>query len=265
VTASALDRIAEQQQPSLVQFLTQIQPEIERALPRGMNADRMARIVLTEMRKTPKLNDSTLASFAGAILTAAQLGLEIGGATGEGYLIPYEHKRGPLAGKTECQLVVGYQGIVSLFYRHPLAQNIDAQAVYEADEFEWSKGTDAFLRHKPARGDRGRVIEFYGVASLSTGAKHFEVLTPEQVRTLRSGKVGPKGDIADPMLWMERKTVLKQTLKLMPKRAELAQAIAADENTLHAERQNDGRWAIAAEPAHDPDTAELVDTPGEQA
>ena len=43
---------------------------------RGMDADRIARLVLTEIRKTPQLAECTQQSFAGALLTASALGLE---------------------------------------------------------------------------------------------------------------------------------------------------------------------------------------------
>jgi recombination protein RecT len=218
-----------QQQPvSIGQLIQQLRPEMSRALPKHMDADRMARIALTVLRTNPSLGLSTKESFMGALLTCAQLGLEPG-AGGEAYLVPYAHRRGPLAGKTECQLIIGYQGLVKLFWQHPLAKHIDAQAVHEHDEFDYAYGLDPFLRHKPALGDRGRVVAYYGVATLTTGGSAFVVLSPDQVKALRQGKVGPSGQIADPMAWMERKTVLRQLLKTLPKSANLLRAEVVDE------------------------------------
>lgn len=214
------DANSNQQAGSIATFIQQLKPEIERALPKHMTGDRMARLLLTAVRQTPKLAQCDPQSFAGSVLTAAALGLEPNTPNGEAYLIPY--------GK-ECQLVVGYQGMTKLFWQSPLAQHIDAQAVHENDAFDYAYGLDPYLTHKPALGDRGDVIAYYGVASLNTGAKHFVVLSPEEVKALRQGKVGPSGKIADPMHWMERKTVLRQLLKTLPKSANLATAIAADE------------------------------------
>jgi recombination protein RecT len=106
---------------------------------------------------------------------------------------------------------------------------LDAQAVYERDEFDYARGTSPFLRHKPARGDRGQVVFYYAVATLTRGEPHFEVLTPGDVKELRRGKVGPNGDIPDPMRWMERKTAVRQVLKPMPKSTMLVRALGADE------------------------------------
>ena len=200
-------------------FIQQLQPEIARALPKHLDPDRLARLALTEVRKTPKLAQCDLASFAGALLTAAALGLEPG-VNGEAYLVPYGR---------ECQFIVGYQGLVKLFWQHPLAKHIDAQAVHTNDEFDYAYGLDPFLTHKPALGDRGQVVAYYAVARLTTGASAFVVLNPDEVKALRQGKVGPSGKISDPMHWMERKTVLRQLLKTLPKSTQLNRALDLDD------------------------------------
>ena len=205
------------ERPSLVQVVQRMQPEIARALPKHLDADRMARLALTVIRQTPGLANTTPESFAGALLTAAALGLEPG-VNGEAYLVPY---------KGECTLIIGYQGMVKLFWQHPLAAFIDAQAVYENDEFDYAYGLDPFLTHKPARGDRGKVTEFYAVAGLTTGAKVFEVLSVDEVAALR--KSTRQGNVPDPQHWMARKTVLRQLVKRLPKSTQLANAAAVDD------------------------------------
>jgi len=201
--------------------LAALQPEIAKALPVHMNAQRMARIVMTEIRKNPKLAECTFESFAGALLTSSALGLEPG-LNGEAYLVPYGR---------ECQFIVGYQGLVKLFWQHPLAAHIDAQAVFAGDDFDYAYGLHPFLRHKPALGDRDEVTCYYAVARLTTGAKAFVVLSPEQVKALRQGKVGPDSRFkaGDPMRWMERKTALRQLIKTLPRSTQLNQAIEVDE------------------------------------
>ncbi len=228
--------VQNQQPPSIGSLIQQLRPEIARALPKHMDADRMARIALTVLRKEPKLGNCSPDSFMGALLTAAQLGLEPG-ASGEAYLVPYGR---------ECQFIVGYQGYAKLFWQHPLAKHLDAQAVYEADEFDYAYGLDPFLRHKPAMGDRGEVIAYYAVAKLVSGASAFVVLSPEDVRALRK-KEGPNGGIQDPMHWMERKTAVRQLVKLLPKSPELARALDWDEKVRTDLRED----AIDAAPADD--------------
>jgi recombination protein RecT len=211
----------QRQAPTLVQFVQQMQPEIARALPKGMDADRMARLALTAIRRTPALARCSQTSFAGALLTAAALGLEPD-VNGEAYLVPFGD---------ECTLIVGYQGYAKLFWQHPLAKHLDAQAVHEHDDFSYAYGLEPRLTHIPARGERGQVIYYYAVASLTTGASVFEVMTPAEVQAVRkaaaSHRKGPQ--IADPQHWMERKTVLRQLVKRLPRSTAHNSAIVVDE------------------------------------
>jgi recombination protein RecT len=222
--------VATKAEQTVGQFITRLQPEIARALPHHMDADRMARLALTvvrhsdlEARKAGKPEQSLAnckpESFAGALLTAAALGLEPG-VNQEAYLVPY---------KGECTLIVGYQGYAKLFWQHPLAKHLDAHAVHENDEFDYAYGIAQYLRHKPARGNRGKITDYYAVAELSTGASAFVVLSAEEVKALRGGKVGPQGQIKDPQHWMERKTALRQLIKLLPKSTNLVAALAVDD------------------------------------
>jgi recombination protein RecT len=211
-------------------FIDRLKPQIAQALPAHMDSDRIARLALTVVRQSDveahkqrkpenSLANCTPESFAGALLTAAALGLEPG-VLQEAYLVPY---------KGECTLIVGYQGFAKLFWQHPLAKHLDAHAVHENDSFDYAYGLAQFLRHKPVRGERGKITHYYAVAELSTGASAFVVLTVDEVKALRGGKVGPSGKIPDPMHWMERKTCIRQLVKLLPKTPNLAAALAVDE------------------------------------
>lgn len=219
--------VAQSGQMTTAQLVKVLTPEIARALPAGMSADRIARLVLTEIRKTPQLKQCTQESFAGALLTASALGLEPG-VLGEAYLIPYRDNK---SGIVECQLIIGYQGITKLFWQHPRAQGIKAEAVYSNDKIiEYTKGTGGRFVYQPAFGDRGEIVCYYAEVSIAGVAEpQWDVFTPEQIAKLRRGKVGPKGNIPDPEAWMERKTALKQVLKLAPKSTRLDLAIKADE------------------------------------
>lgn len=244
-----------QQRPTIASTIAQLKPEIARALPKHLDADRIARLALTAVRKDRKLAECTPESFAGALLTAAALGLEPN-VNGEAYLVPY---------KGECTLIVGYAGFAKLFWQSPLAKHIDAQAVHENDDFDYAYGLAPYLTHKPARGDRGAVTHYYAAATLTTGASAFVVLSKDEVKALRGGKVGTSGGIADPQHWMERKTALRQLVKLLPKSAALNAALTADERTgtdLHAERVAEREpQAIAPQQAIDTVTGEVMDEP----
>jgi phage RecT family recombinase len=73
-------------------MLTAWLPEIARALPKHLNADRMSRIALTAFRRTPKLAECDPRSVFAAVIQASQLGLEPD-TLGRSYLIPYKVKK----------------------------------------------------------------------------------------------------------------------------------------------------------------------------
>lgn len=248
-TDVALPSEQNNQRASIATLIQQMQPEIQRALPKGMDGDRIARLALTVVRQTPKLAQCSPASFAGSLLTAAALGLEPG-VNGEAYLVPY---------KNECQLIIGYQGYAKLFWQNPLARHLDAQAVYTNDEFDYEYGLNPVLRHKPARGERGEVIAYYAVATLATGGSSFVVLSPDEVKKLRGGKVGTSGQIADPMKWMERKTVLRQLVKTLPRSTMLNHALTSDEQMGSSLRSQRAAEQITSGAVVDETTGEVID------
>lgn len=78
-------------------------PEFARAMPASMSADRLARIALTEVRRNPALGECTPASFFGALMQCATLGVEPG-LLGHAYLVPFNNRK---AGYKEVQFILG--------------------------------------------------------------------------------------------------------------------------------------------------------------
>ena len=207
---------------------------ISASLPETMNEKRFARLVFNAVRKTPRLALATAPSMIGAVLTASALGLEIG-LNNEAHLVPYKNKYG----KVEAQLQVGYGGYAKLFQQHPMARGLATGWVGVNDHFKFSYGTHSHLDHQPKLGDRGEPIAFWASYELANGVRDFLVLSPEEVAEIRGKPVDEIRDIADPQHWMERKTVLKQVLKLAPKSTSLHWAMTVDDKTgteLQAER-----------------------------
>lgn len=160
------------QRKTLADLLAKQEREIAKALPSGIDPARYARVVLTEVSKNPDLLKCTPQSFLGAVMTAAQLGLEFGPQLGHAYLIPY---------RSEATLVIGYKGWVKLLYQSGLVTEIDAAMVHEKDDFSWSKGLRPTLEHKPARGDRGPVTDYYVIVRTAMGGNLFAVMSKQEV------------------------------------------------------------------------------------
>ena len=86
--------------PTMQQYIKQMEGEIKKALPSVMTPERFTRITLSALSTNPKLAQCTPQSFLGAMMTAAQLGLEPNTPLGQAYLIPYWNSK---QNRLECQ------------------------------------------------------------------------------------------------------------------------------------------------------------------
>lgn len=241
--------------------------QIEAALPSVITGERFARMVLTAMSNTPQLASCTPKSFLGAMMQAAQLGLEPNTPLGEAYLIPFRNH-----GTLECQFQVGYKGMISLAHRSGLY--VQAHEVHENDEFDVEYGLDPKLVHKPVFKDRGNVVAYYGMWKDKDGNFGFEVMSREDIEAHARKYSQSYGKGFSP--WktnfdeMAKKTVIKKALKYAPLTTEFIRGVTAD-GTIKTELSKDmvdvrdetNYTDIEAEPVPDnidPNTGEVHDT-----
>ena len=214
--------------PTMQQYIRQMQGEIKKALPSVMTPERFSRIVLSALSANPKLSETTPQSFLGAMMTAAQLGVEPNTPLGQAYLIPYWN------GKTkvlECQFQLGYKGLIDLAYRSGEVSTIMAQVVYENDEFEYAFGLDPKLVHRPAQHDRGEPVSVYAMFRTKDGGFGYEVMSMEDIRAhaQRYSKAYSSGPWQTNFEEMAKKTVLKRVLKYAPLKSDFMRAVSQDE------------------------------------
>lgn len=216
--------------------------ELARALPDHMRPERLVRIALTCLRTNPELAKCTPESFLGSLFVAAQIGVEP--VAGQAYLLPFNNKRkvnGEWKTVKECQFVLGYKGLATLFYRHEKAVLISWGIVHEKDDFVFEYGTNAVLKHKPATGERGPVIGYYVIANLQGGGKPFLYWTREEclAHAQKFSKTfdREKKQFYSSSPWatafdsMALKTCLLQLGKLLPLSVEIQRAMQADETS----------------------------------
>lgn len=251
----------------LATFLTRdLAPQIKTALPKHLDSDRMARIALTALRTTPKLGECDKYSFAAAILSSAQLGLEVNTPLGHAYLIPRMNRR---AGQMECNLQLGYQGMLELARRSGMVSSIFAHTVHEGDEFEETLGLDPDLRHVPNhdvdRTERN-MTHVYAVAVMKDGGRQFVVLSKREV--IKRKNVGQSGPAwKDHFLAMARKTAVRALFTWIPKSPEMARAGALDDHSAGAVPReaaidvqvHDAVTNLGVLPAGDAEPSESVD------
>lgn len=216
---------------TIEEYMKQMAPAMKEALPRHMDVDRLMRLAMTTIRTTPQLREAEVSSLLGAVMQAAQLGLEPG-LLGQCYLLPFKNNK---KGVTEVQFIIGYKGMIDLARRSGHIESIYAHAVYEKDEFEYELGLEPKLKHKPSmEADRGEFIGAYAVAHFKDGGYQFEFMPKSEIekRKARSKSANSsyspwKTDYEE----MAKKTVIRHMWKYLPISVEIQEAVSYDEGT----------------------------------
>ncbi|GIP55916.1 recombinase RecT [Paenibacillus vini] len=246
---------------------------IKSLVPKHMTPERLARITLTAISRTPKLAECTPASIVGAVMNCATLGLEPN-LIGHAYLVPFYNNK---VGAMECQFQIGYKGQIDLIRRTGDVSKIYAETVYENDLFVYIKGEDKRLVHVPFDmlhlldnfipdrnkdfmdlmieeaikdiknknpKDQGKAVRYYSAYRLKDGSFDFTTMTVEQSlmhankfsKSKYNGKLtGPWADHFDSMC---KKTCIKEMAKYMPISIEIQEKLALDEAVLKPRKDN---------------------------
>lgn len=199
----------------------QFKKQLALAVPKHLNADRMARIAATEVRKNKALLNTEPTSFLGSVMQAAQLGLEPGSALGQAYLVPYGN---------QCQLIIGYKGMIDLARRSGQVLSLNAYAVREGDDFNFQLGLKPDIHHVPSlEADRIKkpITYVYAVATLKGGGYQFEVMSRAEIEAVKA-KAKSKNIWNSYPEEMAKKTVIRRLFKYLPVSIEALEITNAD-------------------------------------
>lgn len=184
--------------------------------------------VIASAQRTPELLKCTPVTVINSFMTMASLKLMPSGVSGEAYVLPYNIK-----GVMQAQFQLGYQGLVTLFYRAG-CRSIIAEIVRKNDKYSYTNGV---LQHSPDifSDDRGEAIGAYVIVETQQGGLVTKVMSAKEILNIGKkfsksfgSKFTPWNEENDPELWMWKKTVLKQAAKLVPKNETIFKAIEAD-------------------------------------
>jgi recombination protein RecT len=219
-----LERVAAPENvKTVLDLIERSKPEIAKALGDTIGVERFSRVVKTEIRRTPKLLECSPESLLGAMMLAAQLGLEPG-PLGQVYLVPF---------KKHVEFVVGYRGYIDLAYRSGQVKDVAAALVHDGDEFAYQYGTSPKLTHVPEGPAGEREIEAaYAVARLRTGGTVFVVTYGDDwERARKASAAGAKnvGPWLDHRPAMIRKTAVRRLEPMLPKSPLFTEAVTRDE------------------------------------
>lgn len=229
-------------------MLEQWKGEIARALPKHVNPDRMARIVLTSFRNNPKLQECDPLSVFASVLQASQLGLEPD-MLGRSYLVPYYNNK---IKKMECQFIPGWKGLVDLA-NNTKQCTVWTGAVFEGDVFSWQLGDRPYIHHTPqGEDDPAKLTHVYAVGRLKDS--EWPVIDVWPIQKVwkhrdRYNKVGASHYSFKKPEMYARKIPLLQVLKYMPSSPEIVQAMMMSHSAetgaqgLTIENVLEGSWA----------------------
>lgn len=156
---------------------------------RLLQPDRLLRLCINAVKKTPKLLECDPQTVLGAMMASAALGLEPNTVQQQAFLIPY--KRRAKVGRDwvdvyDCQFQIGARGFITLGYRSPELSKWNARAIHDGDHWKEMDGSRTLLEHSVALKNRGELIGAYSHVLLSSGAELACVLPLDELEKIRS-------------------------------------------------------------------------------
>jgi len=210
-----------------VVLATQYQKQINNFFGDEQKALKFLSSVVADVQRNPKLLECRPDTVINSYIMMAGLEFMPSGVSGEAYVLPY----GGIA-----QFQLGYQGLVTLFYRAGVTK-ITSGIVYKNDKIDI---TNDEIRHSVdptlSKDERGEPIGAYVIVTFK-GEKNGKYMNGKDIiahakKFSKSydpkGKYSPWNQENDPELTMWMKTVLKQHAKLLPKNETISKAIALD-------------------------------------
>lgn len=214
-----MDTAIAKRQGDLKTLLLRSQSSLAAILPKHLNPERMVRVALMATVHQPKLLECSAQSILLAVMQAAQLGLEIGGAMGLAYLVPF---------KGIAQFIPGYRGLIHLARQSGEVWGMDARAVFKGDEFRYQYGLYPELMHKPKEEENAELTHAYCVARLRSGSE-FDVMDRPAIDRIRArSRAANNGPWVTDFDEMAKKTVVRRIAKMLPMSVQLAAAVEAD-------------------------------------
>jgi len=215
-------------------YLEKALPSLKTVAAKHMSPERMVKIVTAAASREPKLLLCTPMSILRSLMTAAEVGLEVGSILGEGYLVPYENRK-VRPSQMEAQFIPGYRGLISLARRTGEIANIYAEAVYPGDRFEVTLGLDPNIIHIPdwdsdERDQERNLTGIYAVAKFKDGSHQFVYMPRKKIERLRTrSKCSDSGPWSTDYEEMSKKTGIRRLAKCLPMSVEMLKAIRIQE------------------------------------
>lgn len=153
-----------------------------------MTKERLLRLCINAVKKTPDLMKCDPQTVLGAMMTSCALGLEPNTVQQQAFLIPYKRSRkvgNDWVEEFDCQFQIGARGYVTLAYRSEHIQLLDAAAIHDGDHFKHRRGSNSFLEYETTLKDRGALIGAFSYVRMTSGAESSIVLPLDEIMKIR--------------------------------------------------------------------------------
>ena len=185
-----------------------------------IDVGRLCNLFLSYCMRQPRLLECSKQTLFDALTFITQCGLEP--ILGQVYLVPFRNTK---SSETDCQVIIGYKGLVVLALRSGAVSHVEARVVYECDcrapgIFELDLGDTPRLLHKPNWRDRvpnSEMVGAYCIVTLNNGHKITDFMNKAEIEAIKNrSRAKDEGPwVTDPSeMW--KKTVTKRTLKYTP-------------------------------------------------
>lgn len=168
---------------ALVNFsecVTALTPRYDEALDGAFSGSRLVQTAIFSVKNNPSLLECTQHSLLASVMSAAVLGLEIDGVTGQAFIIPFKNK---------AQLVIGYKGYNTLGFRAGFT--ITGEAVFDGDDFDYDTGTSPFVKHH--QNFKTHKLEYaWAAATAKDHTPVISILPESEIETVRRRSPGAK-------------------------------------------------------------------------
>ena len=183
---------------SMVDYVSQpqVMNNLDKVKTNVLDPDKVVRLTLNAMQKTPGLQGCTLESMLGAMMTATSLGLEPNTPLGHSWIIPYDNYRmvnGVWGKVLEADYMIGYKGFINLMHRSENLMLLKSGVACENDEYESYLSseceTGTFFKHQRARKNRGALEVAYCFTRMKGKFGHADMVTElsrEDIEKIRS-------------------------------------------------------------------------------
>lgn len=221
-TAAATKAVAKKSAPTIQDWIESNRAMFEEQLAGALNSGAFVRAAITEISKSPELQQATPPSVLGSIMLAAQLKLEIGPALGHFYLTPRKDH-----GTWVCLPIVGYQGFIELAYRSGRVGKIETFLVREGDKFDYGANSERgrFFDWNPADYDENRTWSGAVVTGKIIGGDVVWAYMPREKVLSRRPSNWERGPWKTNEEEMARKTLVREVAPYLPKSTEFGLAV----------------------------------------